>query len=157
MPQSATTPTTTNSSSVSYPSYYLKQSQGGSNFNTQQSQPDAYAYQTQTGSYSSTYPQTGSYSSSYPQTSSYSYYQSTKSYTGASSSYGSSSSQTLSSITPQQQKVIQQYVQQKKNFLKKKNYEPQQEYYCETCKVGCGSALVSLKDISLILSSLFLP
>ena len=147
MLQSATTPTTTNSSSVSYPSYYLKQSQGGSNFNTQQSQPDAYAYQTQTGSYSSSYPQTGTYS----------YYQSTKPYTGASSSYGSSSSQTLSSITPQQQKVIQQYVQQKKNFLKKKNYEPQQEYYCETCKVGCGSALVSLKDVNLILSSLFLP
>ena len=55
-------------------------------------------------------------------------------------------------MTPQQQKVVQQFVQQKvrqgnsaiKNFVKKPNkFQSQEEFYCEVCKIACGSQFVS--------------
>ena len=56
-------------------------------------------------------------------------------------------------MTPQQQQVVQQFVQQKfrhnnsnvKNYAKKQQpkYQSQEEFYCEICKIACGTPFVS--------------
>ena len=57
-----------------------------------------------------------------------------------------------SSYTPQQQQVLQQYLNQGrniKNFIKKKTYQPSDQFYCGVCKVSCVSNLVSSHTLSL--------
>ena len=170
MSQSVTTPTTSSpASSVSYPGYYqysrsssysYQPQTGTNNPQTQSRGPGTYQSGTSSGSYpQSNSFQTGSYSynTSYPQTGSYTAGAPTSS--PFSKTTPTSGDGSFSSMTPQQQKVIRDYVvarggggagrggksgQAAKNFLKKKTYENQQEFYCEVCKVGCGSSLVSL-------------
>ena len=57
-----------------------------------------------------------------------------------------------SDMTPQQQQVVQQFLQQKvqhgantaiKNFIKKTpKYQSPEQFYCSTCKVSCGGPQV---------------
>jgi zinc finger RNA-binding protein len=137
------------SSQAGYNAYSGGATPTNSTYYQQAQTSSSYRTQTQTG-----YPQT----ISYPQTGSGSYtasyqYQTPSSGTGTgfSAGYGS----TFASMTPQQQQVIQQYASstaggaggnvvsaanKKKPFIRKKPQD-QNEYYCETCKVSCGSQL----------------
>ena len=135
---------TTSSSSVdnvSYPNYQT-------GYQMKQEQTNTLP---QTGSYAQTtpvsYPQVQTVS--YPQTCQQSYsYPQTAGYKG--NTYQAGSYNQTSDVTPQQQRVIQQFVHQKtygghaRNAIKKPKYQSSEEFYCDVCKIACGSPFVSV-------------
>lgn len=104
---------------------------------------------TQTQSYTVAYPHASAYQHQYP-----SYTPATTKTTSYMGGAGgvANTSHASSGMTPQQQQVVQQFLQQKvqhgagaamKNFTKKPpKYQSPEQFYCSTCKISCGGPQV---------------